>query len=440
MIWRYPAGCFVLSLLAATASAQSTFVRVADTSTAVPNAGAATFSAFTGAPAVSGSSVLFNGRFADPSFINGLYTGTTAGGPLGTIAVELQTTAPNTGGGTFNYLKYTSAQSISGATVVFAGQYNGGTGGAGHGLYAGPAAGGAPSRVADSSQIMPGALSAFGNFTAATVSGSTVAFSADNGVASGANRVVGVFTSTTAGGAPVRIVDSSATMPGQGFVFDKAFAGPSVSGSVVAFAGTHNATSYAAVYTANADGTGLAAVADTNTLIPGGSTAFRQFGNPAVSGPTVAFEGRNISSDGVYTAPVGGGSLARVADRSTAIPGGSGTFQDFGDPAISGSVLAFTGTGSGAQKGLYAIDTNGGALSKVIAVGDTLDGRTVSDVIFGGQGLDGTTLVFEADFTDSTSGVYAVPFAPVPEPACVLLVGATGLAGLAWGRKRLAAR
>ncbi len=218
----------------------------------------------------------------------------------------------------------------------------------------------------------------------------------------------------------VRIADSATTVPGQSFVFGT-FGAASVSGSVVAFQGARPKSSFQGIFTSAVSGGGLTTVADTNTTVPGASTDFNTFGDASVSGSMVAFEGGNLHHQGIYTASIAGGPLTTIVDQTTLIPGGSGTFQTFGNPAFSGSWIAFIG--SGATTGLYAMDTNGGALMNLIDVGDVLNGRTISALFFSNQGLDGSTVVFGADFTDNTSGVYSVRLSAVPEPASALLMG-----------------
>jgi hypothetical protein len=431
-VWIRAAATAAAVVLAAAGGAPAQFIRVADTSTAVPN-GTGTYQSFLGMPAVSGSAVVF---FGSATGRDGVYVGTAAGGPIVPVAVALQTTAPNTGGGLFNYLSYASTQSVSGTAVAFPGQFGGGSGGAGHGVYTGPTAGGALTRVADSSMTMPGATWTFAEFGATAASGPVVAFGAGNGQSFG-NALSGVYTGTTAGGPLARVADTTTPAP-NGTVFSL-FGSPSVSGSVVAFQGGRPAVSYTGVFAGTAAGGTLTTVADVDTAVPGGTGTFRRFGDAAVSGSRVAFAGGNAQTDGVYIGSAAGGPLTVVANRSTAIPGGGGTFQTFDDPAISGSVIAFAGAGAGAgaPKGIYYIDTDGGPLTELIRVGDTLDGRTVSQLFFGNGGLDGSTLVFAADFTDNTSGVYAVRLTPVPESATVLAIGAVGVGTLRrWRRAR----
>jgi hypothetical protein len=100
----------------------------------------------------------------------------------------------------------------------------------------------------------------------------------------------------------------------------------------------------------------------------------------------------------------------RIADLATPIPGGTGSFTGF--TAVSSSLghTAFLGTGSGGQAGIYLASV----LTKVIAVGDTLEGKVVSALHLGRDGLDGDRLAFGASFTDGTEGVFVTRVAVSP--------------------------
>jgi hypothetical protein len=113
-------------------------------------------------------------------------------------------------------------------------------------------------------------------------------------------------------------------------------------------------------------------IADLNTPIPNGSGNFLSFaGEPAIPTDPLIPSDPTISGDNVvfYGAGSGGqrgiyvliNSLRlRVADTSTAIPGGSGNFTGFTrpgippNPIISGDNAVFYGEGSGGQQGVYA--------------------------------------------------------------------------------------
>jgi hypothetical protein len=82
-------------------------------------------------------------------------------------------------------------------------------------------------------------------------------------------------------------------------------------------------------------------IADSSTPVPGASDTFGGFFAPSVSAGTAALTGlKNNTAFGIYTGS--GGSLTRIADLNTAIPGGSGNFSslDF-SPSISGGTVAF---------------------------------------------------------------------------------------------------
>ena len=69
-------------------------------------------------------------------------------------------------------------------------------------------------------------------------------------------------------------------------------------------------------------------VADSSTPVPGGTGTFFRFGVPAIAGEDVAFYARGADlRDGVYARI--GGVLRVIADCNTSIPGGTGNFTGF---------------------------------------------------------------------------------------------------------------
>ncbi len=100
-------------------------------------------------------------------------------------------------------------------------------------------------------------------------------------------------------------------------------------------------------------------IADTETEVPGGTGTFEDFGGfsvgPSVSEGNVAFDAEGSSGQqGIYLHSAESGELQVVADKSYPIPGGAGTFSEFGSPSIKGSELAFRGFGSDDQQGVYS--------------------------------------------------------------------------------------
>ena len=100
-------------------------------------------------------------------------------------------------------------------------------------------------------------------------------------------------------------------------------------------------------------------VADTSTLIPSGDGTFTDLRGPSISGDTAVFAGHGSGGQqGVYAAIISTPQVpVRIADTSTPIPGGAGSFLSFGTEAgiiiVSGRSAVFRGQGSGGQKGIY---------------------------------------------------------------------------------------
>src|SRR5262245_35855924 len=108
-------------------------------------------------------------------------------------------------------------------------------------------------------------------------------------------------------------------------------------------------------------------IADTSTAVPGGSGNFLSFDQfPSVAGGGVAFKGLDAANrPGIYTG--GGGTPTVIANTSTSIPSGPGLFVTLGSPAVSGSNVVFPGSPGGGPTatpyfGVYANTGSGGAL------------------------------------------------------------------------------
>ena len=166
-------------------------------------------------------------------------------------------------------------------------------------------------------------------------------------------------------------------------------------------------------------------VANLSTAIPGGSGTFTGFSNLVIDNNRVGFIGTGVGQSGIYTVnnAIPSDPIRPVATLSTAIPGGIGTFTGFSALSASSGHLALLGQGLNNQKGIYLASI----LTKLIAVGDTLDGKIVSDLKLGRFALDGNTLSFTADFDDGSEGIYTADvkllsyrftgfFAPVVNP------------------------
>jgi hypothetical protein len=291
-----------------------------------------------------------------------------------------------------------------------------------------------------------------------------LAFSVDNGhVAFNAGWPTGLLTN--ASGTFTVAADTTTPMPnapGNFWSFNYA----SLSGQKVAFTGWWNG-SVAGIYeAANGEAT---AVADLNDFAPGGSGRFIGFGAPSYRHGTLVFEAtfahagtqfgiyRSIdggpvtkvldTTDGIFTSdglgirpfPTGSGDnvvfwsgkvtggngiylsspsgISVVADTNTRVPGTTVNFYTFEDElGLDGTNVAFVGRTDGTLSGITLCTTLGGGLSRVLGVGDALDGKTVAGISTSNESISGSAIVFEARFTDSSSGIF---IATVPEPAAL---------------------
>jgi len=166
------------------------------------------------------------------------------------------------------------------------------------------------------------------------------------------------------------------------------FQEPSYDGSGVAFFGAK--TGQGAIFLDS--GTSLEIIADITTPEPrSGVATFEVFGDPAHDGNGVAFHSFAPTFGGIYTRI--GGNLAFVADNQTPVPGGTGTFLNFSDPAFSAGNTAFWASGFNLQQGIYS--NLGGALDVVVdktTVAPNADGAVFD--AFGVPQLDGSSIVF----------------------------------------------
>ncbi len=124
----------------------------------------------------------------------------------------------------------------------------------------------------------------------------------------------------------------------------------------------------------NAQSFDLSTVADKSTAIPGGTGNFTRFFPPVpIGGDDVAFLAEGSSGqEGIYTSI--GGTLAVVVDLGTMIPGGTGNFTSLGFPvSLGGADFAFIGFGAG-QEGIYT--SIGGTLAVVADLSTMIPGGT----------------------------------------------------------------
>ena len=181
----------------------------------------------------------------------------------------------------------------------------------------------------------------------------------------------------------------------------------------------------------------LTVAADESTSVPGGSGNFTGFSTgPETDGGQVLLWGVGPSPNfpvGLYLFDKASGRLDIVADASTPIPEGTGTFSFFSGWALDENKKAFTGEGADGQQGIYLIldDT----LYKVIDLTDTLDGKQIALLDTGTGSLSGTSITFFARFADGSEGIYLA--SPVPIPGALPLLGSAlaGFGFMGWRRR-----
>ena len=147
----------------------------------------------------------------------------------------------------------------------------------------------------------------------------------------------------------------------------------------------------------------LSRVADLTTAIPNGTGTFTNVVGPVLSGGNVAFLGVGSSGqEGIYL--FNGSALSRVADKNTAIPNGTGNFTSFGGPLLSGANVAFFADGSSGQEGFYLF--NGSALSRVADLNTTIPNGTGNFTGFGLLALSGGNVTFHGVGSSGQGGIY----------------------------------
>ena len=256
-----------------------------------------------------------------------------------------------------------------------------------------------PSTIAASTTTtIPGGSGTFAGFGGhASLSNSNSAY-----YGTGSSGQKGIYLQLS--GAPIKLVDLNSPIPsGTGnftaFGIGAIPGDPCVNGDNVAFFGS-GSSGQQGIYRATSGGA-LSKVADLSTAIPAGTGNFIGFTvsgiptDPCINGDTVAFFGAGSSGQqGIYRA-TSVGAAAKVADLSTAIPGGSGNFTGFTingiptDPCVSGDTVAFFGAGSSGQQGVYRA-TSLGTPTKVVDLNSAVPSSTGNFTAVNGLSLDPT--------------------------------------------------
>lgn len=128
----------------------------------------------------------------------------------------------------------------------------------------------------------------------------------------------------------------------------------------------------------------LRRIADTSTAAPGGKRRFTALSSPAFAGRDAVFIGRpaGAGAPGLYRADAATGAITAVADETVAVPGGEARFRGVERVSGGGGVLVFTARDTAGGMAVYTLA--GGALTRVVGTETRLPGA--ADERFAGFG------------------------------------------------------
>lgn len=323
--------------------------------------------------------------------------------------VDVDTSVPGGAGEKFGYVK---SLRLRNGNVIFLGF---GADSLHDGIYTVPVTGGTVKSVVASGSLRPeGSGASFGfqdfiqSFNYGYLGDGQMTFTAGSGVY--AYPAVG-------GGAGHVLVYPGSNIPVGGNINASLFLAPAISGTRAVFSG------YAALVGTNLDERRYFAVADTTTASP--STPGMNFvlgtqdsfAGAQIEGETVVFRalsGTNASITGIYSI-TGNGPAVKLVDTNTDVPGGNGKFTGFtsaGSPdtfGFSDGEVVFLGTDADNRAGLYSVPVTGGTITKIVAVGDTVNGLQITgspgffQPPFQPNSLGEHQIAFRADFFNPTT-------------------------------------
>ena len=377
--------------------------------TPVPG-GTGVFTGFPQSPVMSTTSTAFLGlgSAGEVGVYASVIPSTPTVPPNPTKVADLTTAIP---GGTGTFIGFTQLAASGTRTSFIA------TGSGQEGIYSCDSA--APTDpcqpIADLTTLIAGGTGTFTGFTQLAASGTRTSF-----IGTGSGQE-GVYSCDGASPVdPCRPIADLTTLIAGGTGTFTGFTQLAASGTRTSFIGTGSGQE--GVY--SCDGAiptdPCQPIADLTTLIAGGTGTFTAFTQLAASGTRTSFIASGLGQQGVYLSDATNVAVppnpVKVADLATAIPGGTGNFTSFSAVSASLGHTAFLGHGSDDQAGIYLAST----LTKVIAVGDTLAGQVVTELRLGQFALDGQRLGFAATFADGSQGVFVFTVPPSAVDTCTI--------------------
>lgn len=394
-------------VLNGTATAQPyTFTRLVDSNTPNPG-GTGTFDNINAFwyPTISDGNVVFVGLSNTLSDGQGIYK--HSNGVLSVVA-DNRTQVPNDTGTFRDFDVY--PPDVSGMNSAFRG-----LGPTNSGVFARFAD--APvSVIADLNTQVPNGGGDFRAFhTNVSVDGHDVVFM---GSATSTSTAPGVYLS--AAGALSRVADTATPIPGGDGAMFSQFLDWEARQGLVTFAGRNTAAQVAGIYRQQGDAFGT--IVDRNTPVPDGRGAFSNFTQISIDGNDIVFQARNTNPEFEGLFRITQGTLHRVVDDSTVIPGTQGArFTSAGNAEIFGGTVVFTENDHGVW-----LESNG-ELTPIVVPGQIIDGFTVADARFWANGRDHNQIVVTIRFTDDVEfhPHQAIYLITIPGPGAGTAVGAT---------------
>ncbi len=259
-------------------------------------------------------------------------------------------------------------------------------------------------KIADTATPIPGSsgnFSQFSNMVSVNVDGD-VAFSESN-FNNPSNDGIHLWS----GGSISLIANLDTAIPGgTGDFIDFSFFGNGIEGDTLAFRG-NGSGDQAGVYAFV--GANLVKIADTGTTIPSGSGNFVTFTTAYVDGGDYAFiAGGDSDQQGIYLSSEG--SITRIADKTTAVPGIGGNYLWSSQLGFDEGNLSFWAnvTGGTAPGNIIGAYTPGGGLTTLVSTATLAPGPgTPFTGLLSPADLSGTTVAFGGIFAGG-SGIYTV--------------------------------
>jgi hypothetical protein len=290
-------------------------------------------------------------------------------------------------------------------------------------------------QIADTTSSIPSAMKQFGLFSGQpSIDRGQVVFAAQSDTTSGAS-LYGTYSWND--GVLSAVADTTTPIPGSTQVFNESFGSPVIDRGRVVFGDRFNQA--AGIYLHDIETGVQSRVVDTDTPIPGRMRNFRWLNltnlGLDLDGDQIAFVGGSPPVLGVYLFDLGSQTLSTIADDQTPVPGApafqftDGAFYSvsidqqriaigYGEVYLSFGISPPDAPGESPFFGVYS--NFDGSLQRVLAKGDTLDGKLVQRATMGRQGLDGDRIGIRVDFEDGSSASYIA--APIPEPATLALL------------------